>query len=594
MTHRALVVLLGMACAARVAAAQESFTKQVILVYSFGGVDRKLADAVGDAIRSRVARSFRSNEASVVSEREVDRLLIRSGIERASSDTIHLRALARAVRADEVIQGEVERLSRTRVRATARLVLARDRRMLQPLGTVEGSDGEAVGRQLAETIVAMRRQMVPLRRCENTAREGDYARAVEEAERGAAAVPGGVLVRTCLMNAMLAQGAPAPALLAQAREIFKVHEGAWWAIDGSARAFDALGQRDSAAAYWLRLADTDTTDLALGRRITTALLQGGNARHAVPLVERLLRQAPEDLPVRRLHWQSLAATSAWSAAVTVGAALYADDVESHEDSSFVWRYALARRAAGDTIRAMAIAADGVVRFPRDSRLYLLYADLVRTDGRVAVSRGVERFPELAELRLLRAQELRTAGKQEEAIEALRVATTLDSASGQGHLALAQAWADVGQLDSALVEAHRAMGAQAERGVVAQFVLARGNAIYRAASATKQRSDYERALSYLAFADSLESSLQSQFLLGATALAISQRAATEAPEAKSCELSRRASEMMPLAREKITRGARVAPDASRQYLDYLDALEPVVTKQLEVLCAPPGATAHPGG
>jgi hypothetical protein len=92
-----------------------------------------------------------------------------------------------------------------------------------------------------------------------------------------------------------------------------------------------------------------------------------------------------------------------------------------------------------------------------------------------------------------------------------------------------------------------------------------------------------ALRFLALADSVSGTPQSRFLLGSTALAISQSAATDAPTVRECELSRLANEMLPLAREKITAGAMVAPDASRQYLAYLDQLEPIVAQQIQSLC-----------
>jgi hypothetical protein len=120
--------------------------------------------------------------------------------------------------------------------------------------------------------------------------------------------------------------------------------------------------------------------------------------------------------------------------------------------------------------------------------------------------------------------------------------------------------------------------------VAQFALARGNALYRAANETKQRSGFQLAMRFLAFADSLNASPQSRFLLGAAALAVSQSAATEAPGTRDCDLSRLAASMVPLAREKLVAGAQVAVDATRQYLQYLDQLEPVIAQQIQSLCS----------
>ncbi|MGQ0646154.1 MAG: hypothetical protein ACT4P7_01215 [Gemmatimonadaceae bacterium] len=61
-------VLLAFPDAAR---AQQQFTQQIILVPTFQGRDRRLADAIGDALPSRVQQAYRRMDVSVVSERGI-------------------------------------------------------------------------------------------------------------------------------------------------------------------------------------------------------------------------------------------------------------------------------------------------------------------------------------------------------------------------------------------------------------------------------------------------------------------------------------------------------------------------------------------
>jgi tetratricopeptide (TPR) repeat protein len=314
-----------------------------------------------------------------------------------------------------------------------------------------------------------------------------------------------------------------------------------------------------------------------------ALLAGENAKAAQPLATALTVSHGEDLELWRLRWQAEYTVRAWKAATLTGDRLLAIDSVARGDSTFLVRLASAHRANDNPVKAIAVAADGVARFPKDARLYLLYSELIQADGRVTVERGIERFPEVAELHMLQAQELRRAGRNADAVEPLRRAMALDPKLGQGFLVMAQAQSDLGNIDSTWIYTRRAIDAGDDAVKVAQFALARGNALYRAANGTKQRSDFQMALRFLALADSLAGSPQSRFLLGSTALAISQSAATDAPAARECGLSRLAGEMLPLAREKITAGAQVAPDASRQYLAYLDQLEPIVAQQIVSLC-----------
>jgi len=436
---------------------------------------------------------------------------------------------------------------------------------------------------MARTVEGLRRQLVPLRHCENNLREGRGEQAIASARAGMSALRQGTLVRTCLVNAMIAIGAPSDEVFREASAILAIHPTSYWGLDAAARASDALGRRDSAATYWLRLAATDTADLVLAKRVLGALMAGKNAKAAQPLATSLTVAYPDDIELWRLRWQAEYSVRAWKEATLTGERLRAVDSVARADSTFFLRLGSAHRSNDDPVRAIAVAAEGVTRFPKDARLYLLYSELIQADGRATVERGIARFPDVAELHMLQAQELRRAGKTGEAVEPLRRAMQLDPKLGQGHLVMAQAQSDLGNIDSTYLYVRRALEAGDDPGTVAQFALARGNALYRAANGTKQRSDFQVALQFLQLADSLAGTPQSRFLTGATALAISQSAATDAPASKECGLSRLAGEMLPLAREKLTAGAQVAPDVTRQYLAYLDQLEPIVTQQIQSLC-----------
>jgi tetratricopeptide (TPR) repeat protein len=563
-------------------AAQQQFTRQIILIPPFDGTAR-LGNAAADAIRGRVQRAYNRREVQVISEYDMLQVLERSGITGDSVDVAHIRSLARHLRADEIIFGTVKRTP-TGIEMSGRLVLLRDTKLWEPIAMVQAPSLDSAGSLMARRVEELRRQMTPLRLCENHLREGRGVEAVREGEQGVAAVPAGTLVRTCLVNALIATGAPSNDVLRHTRLILERHPTSYWGLDGAARASDVMGQRDSAAAFWLRLARTDTTDLVLARRVAQALLDGGNAASAQGLLGGLAKAHAEDVDLRRLLWQAEYTLREWKDAAASGERLLVMDSLARSDSTFVLRLATAHRSNGDAIRAIAHAADGVARFPGDARLYVLYSELIHADTRVTIERGLVRFPSVAELHMLRAQELRRAGQTADAVEPLRKAMELDPRIAQGFLVMAQAQSDLGDMDSAFVYAHRALDAGDDSARVAQFALARGNALYRAANETKQRSGFQLAMRFLAFADSLNASPQSRFLLGAAALAVSQSAATEAPGTRDCDLSRLAASMVPLAREKLVAGAQVAVDATRQYLQYLDQLEPVIAQQIQSLCS----------
>jgi hypothetical protein len=125
-------------------------------------------------------------------------------------------------------------------------------------------------------------------------------------------------------------------------------------------------------------------------------------------------------------------------------------------------------------------------------------------------------------------------------------------------------------------------------MVAQFALAKGNTLLRAADATKRGDAFQLALGFLALADSLHPTIQSRFLVGTAALGAANAAVTEAAAAKvsggGCEIMRASTPMLALARSSLEGGRELAPDAVEQYLAYLAQLDSFVAGQLGTTCA----------
>jgi hypothetical protein len=143
--------------------------------------------------------------------------------------------------------------------------------------------------------------------------------------------------------------------------------------------------------------------------------------------------------------------------------------------------------------------------------------------------------------------------------------------------------DLGEVDSAYVALEQAPNFGESPKMVAQFALARGNALYKTANTTQKREDYQLAIKFLALATRVGPTPESQFLLGASALSVSQSAAMEGRVTKSCELSKLAGTSLTDAEMNLISGGSVAPDAAKQYLDYVAKLRPYVAEQVKNLC-----------
>jgi tetratricopeptide (TPR) repeat protein len=249
--------------------------------------------------------------------------------------------------------------------------------------------------------------------------------------------------------------------------------------------------------------------------------------------------------------------------------------------------AAAYHEANDQYRAIATLARAVATYPGDARLYALYAQYIRTEADTVVPRGLAMFPKSAELLTLNANMLRARGKLAESLASTKKAVALDSTISDGDLAIAQLELQVGQVDSALISLHHSLGRGSDSALVAQFALTEGNTLYRAASGTKTSSDFGAALNYLTFADSVRSTSQSRFLVGAAALGMAQSAVVEAGKAADttdrCRLTRLGETMVPVARNGLQAGEGELADAAKQSLEFLDQFEPYVLQQLKSRC-----------
>jgi tetratricopeptide (TPR) repeat protein len=429
-------------------------------------------------------------------------------------------------------------------------------------------------------------QLVPERRCENALREGSGT-ALAAAREGVTVYPQSTIARTCLVWALRQMKGTSSELLTVSRELLAQDSVNVHGLEGAALALDSLRRRDEAATMWLRLAETDTANVELGYRISFALFDGGNAKRAEPFIVRLTERFPDEIRLIQQKWRIAYENKSWTRALEAGEALLARDVTALSDSTFYLRLATAYHNVGKPFKAIETAAHGVATFPKDVRLYSLYTQYLRADADTVIPRGLALFPQSAELAAINAKDLRAKGKLAESLDATKRAVELDSTMAQGRLTVAQLEIELGRPDSALVALHRAVSGGEDSALVARFALAKGNAFLRAANGTKMSADFGLALRFLMFSDSVRSTLQSKFLVGATAFGIAQSALTEATKIKdkveSCRLAKLGAEMMPVARSGLKAGEEMFAEAAKQSLEYLDQLDPYVEQELTAYC-----------
>ena len=576
-------VSLVLAFAAARAGAQQRFTTQVLLVPAFAGPDRGVASRASDIIRSRVGAAFPRSELRVVSGGDLSDWLVKSGFdENAVLSDGELREAAKTFRADERITGSAL-ASAGRVRLAIELAMIRDLRLSQPI-TSEGSTVGEAAEAAARDVIAARRQVPGLRQCENLSRETKYADAIAAGTQGVIAYPKAVPARLCIIEAMLKlDRPPLDSVAAVARAVIAVAPTNAIALEHLAESLDALGKSADAAPVWIRLQKTDTSSESLVDRVVNALAREGNAKLAMPIIDRGTDQHPDNVQLLKLRWLVHLAAEDWKGATVSGERWLEHDASARIDPDVYLRLAAAYRSDSQPARALGVAATAVSRFPKSAPLFVLYLQLLRAESDAALPRGLVEFPDNAELHVVAAQMARGSGNMAAALAETKRAVEANPNLPHGFLQLAQFEIDAGQPDSALVAINSAMQHGEDSTRVAQFALARGNAMYKAATSSQKRDDFQRAMRFLTLAVRIAPSPEAKFLLGASALSVSQSAASEAPASKSCDLSKLADSSLTEAEVNLISGGSAAPDAAKQYLDYVAKLRPYVSDQVKSFC-----------
>lgn len=573
----------------------QEFVRQFVLVSNFSApladskVDLKFGRNVGDAVRDRLDDLVNKRETRVVTGRDLRERLLRSSYPPDAAFTLpELKIIGEFFRVDELIVGTATR-AKTGVTIDASLLLWRDTRLRQPIERVSEPDFNKAVAAMAARLNDARSQLVYHRRCENALREGNGARAIQAAQEGIVRYKRGAFVRTCLVLALRATGAPFEQQLSEAQAVLAIDSSAAYMLEAAAIAYDSLGKRPQAADMWLRFVATDSTNLELVERVLWSMAEGGNSRLAEPLSVRMSDRNPDNMRLMRQKWRIANDNRNWPLAVAAGEQLFAHDSTAATDSVFYLRLATAYRMNGQPFKAVELVSRGVATFPKDPRLYALYTQFVKEEADSVLPRGLALYPSSAELLALNAKDLRARGKMEEALNSSKKAVELDPKLAQGFLVIAQSEIELGRADSALATLHRALNAGEDRHAIATMALSKGNTFFRAANGTKLRADFQLATRYLAFADTLESTLQTKFLLGAAALSVAQTALTEAPtiavKEDGCRVSQIGAESIPIARASLEAGREVSPDAVKEFLDYLDVISPYAEKQINAFCQP---------
>jgi len=375
-----------------------------LMVAVFRSENPELSVSAADAVRDRLQRDFNGRQLFIVTKNDVVKTLEQSGYPTSEALSANdAQALARIVRADQYVVGSAEpSQSGSGVTVNARLVLTRDNKLVQPLGSFEVGRVEDAANQISREVREARKQLDNEQQCVNLYRESKFAEAAAAAREARSEYPRATIARVCEVRAMAQMDAAPDEILAVTSEILEIHPQNQPALTLAYEAYKEKGEDERALEALTTLLSVDPSNVNLQQAVVAELAQSRRFETAVPIIDRALAENPSDPQLLSTAFKVYLASENYEKAVTVGEQLIPLDTLVTDTSFYV---GLARAYAADSQPQMAAEA---------------------------AARGTQRYPQNATLWTVAAQYYRQAGQLDQATDALARATQIDlNTSGAG-------------------------------------------------------------------------------------------------------------------------------------------------------------------
>lgn len=528
--------------------------------------ERALSVQVADVIRDRLMSDNLATTIYVVPKSDIVTSLESSGYSVTEAlGPNDLKALAQLVQAEEWLDGTVTKNDdgSLTLRSTMNIQL-RQEGMVQPLPEVSGSKPGDIAAKVSDEIEKARKQIEPVKKCMDAMRASNYDEALEQADRAIKAYPNSVFGRVCQLETEFRKKSGPDPIIKVAEEILAIHpENKQALIRVADQYFEKIksdkSYEDKYISTLTKLLAADPTNTQLQEGVVSALAQAGKPEIAKPIIDEAVKQNPGDPSLIRLQWniyRTIAAKNKdWKGAIAVGEEMIKHDTAA-ADTTF-WNVLVGAYVAdSQLVKAQEAAARGAAKFPRNAGLWLTVAQLARQNGQIP-----------------------------QALEAINRVLAIDPKYPGVYLQKAAIFSEQNQIDSLQATLRLAVANGADKATAGGMMLSKANQLFQAyqkdTAKTVEQGEY--VLSMLVSADSLNSTETSQFLMGATELALGNAYLQRASAAKSCDDAKRANDVLINAQAHVQKGGRAFPQAAGQVMQGLMQLQPYADRATKALC-----------
>jgi tetratricopeptide (TPR) repeat protein len=530
--------------------------------------DKAKAADVRDKVWSTF-NDFKGGNFCLVANENVDELIKNSNF---PVDTVlgplDLASITVPLRADEVLQFEIVPTGRS-VQLKGSIVLGRDRQgfLRDSIPAHEPGESPSLAYKNFLTEVKKVQGMIELaNKCFQLTKDEKFTEAEAAGRQALAALPSSNIARICLANA-LREGKKNP------EEVIKLTDEVL-AKDPTnmlvlqTQLFSYLDRDDKAryATVGGRIISISSSH-PMVEEIIANLAQWKQTEIVVQLLDRALRDDPENLNLLKIQFRIILASDNLTLAQTRGEALariMAQIDTAGVDTAFVNRMVNAYARDTATEASKQRAAEWLMR-------------------------GTQKWPDNVEYAMRLAQTLRNLGQTQQAIAEYQRVIKLNPKAPGLRLQIANTYERAGQSDSAYVWIRRAAEQGDDKNQAAGLVLATGLKKLNAAQTSGSIDDWRATIPVLAYADSLNPADKSaSFWWGVAAFQVGyglykQLADTAASAPKpTCPVAKEAKDLMLLSNEKVRSAPNTNGQVAAQILTGFGQLLPALDALLERL------------
>lgn len=522
-----------------------------LVVGVLASADPSLGVGAADAIRRRIQSEHSATDLYVVPRPKIDETLRLSGYNPDSVlGTTDLWELARQVRGDYALAGTVERTAsgmRTSVRLLTR---AGAQIVVEPLATMVGPDFGDIAKQVDHAVSEAVRALAFYHDCNNSARTGDYQKAMAAAQQGLKLRPTSAALNLCVLSILNATQAVPDSIIAVASVVTAVDSESLVAWANLADAYGAKADTARALDAMRVLHRLEPTNVSITLRFIDALVATGQVDSALAELDTALRAGPTNVELLKKRWRVHLRIGRYAEALVSGAALV--DVDSSAATADYYESQLfAAKSAHDTVSTHRIAFEAAAHFPRNANFLLVLA-------RDAVDRGAPR----------------------EALPLVDRVLSIEPANAVAWQYAITARARTDGTDSAVAIARRALAAGVPRDGVGSSLLAVVPPLFDTARNSNKRAAWVALFRAAQAIDSVASSAGSAFYVGVSGFQIAtddiqsladfskRRSPTRAERQTACTSAKGLADVITVVNIAMPKGGSIDPATASKILGAL--------------------------